>query len=192
MSDDFLATLRNDWREQDSEFEAVKRRLVRARLTTHLLIVLESAWALFGIAAGCWFAWIALRTGDVLFGLSALALLLVAPPSAAALLRDRLRMLTIGSDSPEETLRGALHRLRLTDRILKIGLWNALVLVAFVAAMWLCVLAGWIPRHYPLVLLSAVWLTADATALLWFLWRRKRVAREHVQCERLLAQYEEA
>jgi MFS family permease len=190
MTDDFVASLRNDWREQDLELEQVRRRLARARLATRALIVVEAAYTAIGVAVGVWFAVMAWKHSDVFFGISAFTLLLAVPPAYILLLRARRQSLDVSGETPEETVRSALKRTIAADRIVRIGFWNAAALMLFVVVLWVCVAAGVIPHQYPVVLFSAIWLASAAIVSLWYLWRRKRNAAERRQCERLLAQYE--
>jgi len=55
-----------------------------------------------------------------------------------------------------------------------------------------CVWAGLISRHYPLVLMSGIWIAIAVAALLWVKWRARRNAMERKQCQRLLAKFQEA
>jgi hypothetical protein len=191
MRDEFLENLRNDWTSQDIELDALRRRLARGRWTDLVGVVLVAACALLGTGVGIWFALLAWQRSDVLFALSAFTLLVVALPSAVADLKIRRLMLDDCGDTPEQVLRAALARARVTDTILKIGLWNAVALFVFVGVFWVCVFAGWIPHRYPLVLFSCVWIVAAATALGWCLGRLRRNQSARAQCERLLAQYQD-
>jgi divalent metal cation (Fe/Co/Zn/Cd) transporter len=190
MTDDFLAGLKNDWRSQDSEFEAVKLRLSRARWAARAAIAAEAALTLSGMAVGFWFASIALRNHDLFFGLSAFMLLLVVPLSAVVLLGLRRKLLGDVGETPEYVLHFALARTQVVDRILKIGLLSAAILLLFVAVLWVCAFVGWISHRYPLALLSGIWIGASAIAVAWFLWRRRRNDRERAQCRRLLSQFD--
>jgi hypothetical protein len=190
MTDDFLVNLRNDWRSQDSEFEAVKHRLARARWTTRALIAFEAARLLFAIAVGVWFAAIAWQRDDIFFGLSAFTLLLAVPPLTIAVLMARREMLDDSSETPEGVLRFGLRRASATDRILKLGLWGAAMLQAFVAVLWIFKWAGLIHRHYPLIPFTCIWIGSALIALAWYVWRKRRNDAERAQCRRLLAQFE--
>ena len=190
MTDDFLAKLRNDWRSQDSEFEAVKRRLSRARWAARAVIAAEAALTLSGMAIGLWFASIALRKHDLFFGLSAFMLLLVVPASSVVLLNLRRKLLGDVGETPEDVLNFAFRRTQVIERILTIGQWGTAMLLLFVVVLWVCVLTGWIPRHYPLALFSAIWICSALLAAAWVLWRRRQNEAERAQCRRLLSQFD--
>jgi hypothetical protein len=117
MTDDFIASLREDPKEQ--ELERVRRRLAPRRRATQCVMVFEFLLNVVGIAAGSWFAWMAWKGSDVFFGFSAFMLLPIAAPLAIMTLRTRGRMLASAGSTPEETLRAALNRGRAMQRILK-------------------------------------------------------------------------
>ena len=94
--------------------------------------------------------------------------------------------------TPEGTLRYALRRTLVVDKILKIQFWNGIALLCFVAAVWLCVWGGLISRHYPLMLMSGIWIAAAMAAWLWAKWRAARNVLEKEQCQRLLTKFQEA
>jgi hypothetical protein len=93
--------------------------------------------------------------------------------------------------TPEGTLQHGLARTLAVTKILKIEFWNGIALLCFVALVWVCVWAGLISRHYPLMLMSGIWIVTAVAALLWVKWRAPRNAMEKRQCERLLAKFQE-
>lgn len=192
MTDDLVGELKADWQRQDVEVVAVKQRLKRWRSFAYLIVAADIAGALLALAVGIGFAVIAWRRNDLLFGLSAFTLLVTYPPLVIRVFRERRRSLRWADRTPEGTLRYALTRTRAIDKILKIGYWNGVVLLCFVASVWICVLAGFISRRYPLVFMSVIWIAAALGAMLWAHWRMRRNALERAHCERLLGKFEDA
>jgi hypothetical protein len=192
MIDDPLAELRADWNRQDADIVAIARNALRWRRRTSLLIVVDILAGALALGAGILFAVIALKAHDWLFGLSAFTLLFACPPCVISLIRARRSTLSLEDKTPEGTLRYALRHTRAVGKILTIQVWNGVALLCLVAAVWLCVWGGLISRHYPVVLLSGIWIAAAVVALLWAKWRKARNVLEKEQCQRLLAKFREA
>jgi amino acid transporter len=190
MTDDPLPQLRADWCRQNIGVVAAKSRRWRQR--AKLLIVLDVVAAVIALCVGMVFSIVAWETHDWLFGLSAVTLLLVCPPYAISLIRARRLNLNWEDQTPEGTLQHALKRTQAVNRILKIQFWNGIVLLCFVASIWICVWVGLISPQYPLVLMSGTWIVASVAALLWVKWRASRNAVERRQCEQLLSRFQEA
>jgi hypothetical protein len=192
MTDDPLAELRADWNRQHADIAAIAGNARRWRRRASLLIVADILAGSLALAAGILFAVIAWKTHDWLFGLSAITLLFACPPCAISLIRARRSSLSWEDKTPEGTLRYALRRTLAVDKILTIQFWNGIALLCFVAAVWLCVWGGLISRHYPLMLMSGIWVFASIAALLWAKWRMARNTQEKEHCQRLLANFQEA
>jgi hypothetical protein len=190
MTDEFLTSLKNDWREQDSEFESVRQRLARARWASRAYFMLEAARTAFVLVVGIWFAFAAWEKKDLLLALSAATVFIVAPIFGYVRLTARRDMLGDTGRSPEETLRFALKRTYAADRICRFGMRSTTMALAFLAIVWMLDIAGLIPRHDPILLITVLSLCMCAAFYTWFSWRRPRIARERVQCERLLAQFD--
>lgn len=192
MIDDPIAELRADWNRQQADIAAIAGNSLRWRRRTSLFIVADVLAGALALGAGILFAVIAWRTHDWFFGLAAVTLVVACPPCAISLIRSRRSSLNWEDKTTEGTLRYALRRTLVVDKILKIQFWNGVALLCFVAAVWLCVWAGLIPRHYPLMLMSVAWIAAAVVALLWAKRRAARNSLEEMQCQRLLANFREA
>ena len=192
MTDDPLAELRADWHRQLVDVVAIADKSRRWRRRARLLTVADVVAALLALGTGIVFTILAWRTHDWLFGLSAVTLLFVCPPFAISLIRARRLSVDWKDRTPEGTLQYALEQTLAMNKILRIEFWNGIALLCFVASVWICVWAGLISRHYPLLLMSGIWMATAIAALLWAKWRRARNALEREQCERLLAKYQEA
>lgn len=192
MTDDPLAELRADWHRQLVDVVAIADKSRRWRRRARLFTVADVIAALLALGTGIVFTILAWRAHDWLFGLSAVTLLFVCPPFAVSLIRARRLSVDWKDRTPEGTLQYALERTLAMNKILRIEFWNGIALLCFVASVWICVWAGLISRHYPLLLMSGIWMATAIAALLWAKWRRARNALEREQCERLLAKYQEA
>jgi hypothetical protein len=192
MIDDPLAELREDWNRQNADIAAIAGNARRWRRRASLLILADILTGSLALGVGILFAVIAWRTHDWLFGLSAITLLFACPPCAISLIRARRSNLSWEDKTPEGTLHYALRRTIAVDRILTIQFWNGIALMCFVIAVWVCVWAGLISRHYPLMLMSGIWIAAAVAALLWSKWRTARNVVEEEQCRRLLSKFQEA
>jgi hypothetical protein len=184
-----LAELKADWRRQDTRIDALRARLEGVRLRTRIVLALEILLTLLGVATGLFYATLAWRGRDLLFAMSALMLLVVVPVFAIPGMRLRHRSLHFPDRTPEGTLRYALARLNLEGRILRMMDPAGAALLAFVAAVWVGAGAGWIPRRYPLGVLTVVWLLSALASFLWCRWRLQRNAAESARCGQLLADF---
>lgn len=186
---DELGALKADWRRQDTRIDALSRELEGVRRGTRMVLALEILLTLAGILLGCFYAVAAWRDHDVLFALSAWMLLVVVPPLAIPGLLLRHRSLDFPDRTPEGTLRYALQRLKLASRILRMQQVGNATLLAFVACVWASAALGWIPRRYPLVTLTVVWLLSVLAAELWCRRRLRHHAVESARCSQLLASF---
>jgi hypothetical protein len=192
MTDDVLAELREDWIRQQADIAAIGEKALRWRRRAYLLIAMDISAALVALGAGIAFGVIAWRTHDWLFGLAAVTLLFACPPCAMSLIKVRRSTFNWDDKTPEGTLQYALRRTFAEDKILKIQFWNGMVLLCFVAVVWICVWAGLILRRPSLILMSGVWVAAGIAALLWARWGTVGNAREKERCHRLLAKFKDA
>jgi len=192
MTDDPLTEFRADWQRQHVDVIAVAENSRRWRRRTQLLIVADVVAALIALGVGFLFTLLAWKTHDWLFGLSAFTLLFACPAFAVSLIRARRMSVDWTDKTPEGALQYALARTLAVARILNIEFWNGIVLLCFVALVWICVWAGLISRRYPLVFMSGIWIVTAIAALLWVKWRAPRNALEKKQCQQLLTKYQEA
>jgi hypothetical protein len=192
MTDDFLDGLKGDWERQSIEVTAVRARLERWRWLPHLTLAAEIAWAVVGVSAVAWFAWMAVRERDLFFVLCALSLAATAPPFTLALIRARLPSLGSPDESPEGLLCHALARAHASEAALRLGRLSCWMLLAIAATFWACEAAGLIRHAYALAFITAFWIVASVAGFIWIGWRTRRIARERQEVERLLAQFAEA
>ena len=191
MADDFIEALKDDW--TGGEAAAAVVRLRRRRWIPHALIAADLLGAVTMALFGAVYAVLAARYRDLLFGLSAIAMLLVGVPLIVSGVRMRWRALAWQDETSEGVLQSSLQRLGATQRVLDLARWASAVLFALTAVIWFVSLAGWVrePRA-TLLLISATWLLGGALSLVWVQCRRKGVGREIAACERLLRQFQES
>ncbi len=191
MADDFIEGLKGDWTGGGAEAEVV--RLRRRRWIPHALLAADLAGAVTMAVFGTIYAVLAVRYRDLLFGLSAIAMLPVGVPLIAGGMRTRWRALAWQDETSEGVLRSSLQRLKATRRVLDLARWASAVLFALAALVWLASLAGWLREPRPLLLLIvATWVLAGVLSLAWVGWRQKGVGRQVAGCETLLRQFQES
>jgi hypothetical protein len=190
MADDFIDSLKRDWEGQ--AVEATLARLRRRRWLPPVLLSLDIVGAAAMAIAGAGFAVIALKLRDLLFGLSAVAMLLVGLPLVLAAVRVRWRSLAWDGETPEGVLTCTLRRLQATERSLRLGRGGAYVLFALAAAVLASRLAGLVHEPWSILLIiTAAWALSGLAMLAWVAWRLGRTARERAGCEALLGQFKE-
>jgi len=188
MSDEFIGSLKADWNPQGADVALV--RLRRRRWAPHALLAADAFGALVMLGFGLAYGVIALERRDLLFALSAVAMLPVGLPLVLAGMAMRWRALAWEGETPEGVLTSSLRRLIATRRVLKLGRSAAVVLFLLAIAIWGSALAGWVrePRWILLVITSS-WVTAALAGLGWIRWRLARTARDIAACESLLDQF---
>lgn len=186
---DFPTELKKDWAAQHLEIEALTRRLHRSAIYWRLLLVASVIVAGIGVAAGIWFAWVAISRRDLLHALAALTMLAAVPPAAVAEFRARRAALKWHDPTPEGVIRHALQRVDATARLLRITLINAFVLIGLAGVVWIFVLLGFIPRSASLVLITLFWSGFGLLALWWARWRTRANIRAGERCQLLLREY---
>jgi hypothetical protein len=189
---DFPLELKKDWTRQRLEIETLTRKLRRDAIYWRLLLVLSMLMGAVGIAAGIWFAAIALHQRDLLHALAALALLTAIPPAAVAEFRARRDALKWHDPTPEGVIRHALRRVDATKRLLRITFANALVLISLAAIVWISVGLGLIKGDAPLVLITLLWIGFGFATLVWVRWRSRTNSRAGERGQLLLREYADA
>lgn len=191
MTDDFLDSLRADWREQAPDLAAIGRRGERRRKLARLSMLVSFSTALLAILLAGWFGYRAAVSGDAVTMLGA-AGLLVAVPLLILEAIDKRRGLSLRYDStPKGVLLEARHRAATARRLLAGFRWSAAILLACAAAAWVLAAGGYAERGEAL-LLTGVWGGTAFGVWLWQMWRSRRLAAEIACSDRLLEELAEA
>jgi hypothetical protein len=184
--------IKKEWTEQDLQINALRRSLRLGQIYWRALSVVSIAAALLAVVAGIWFVLKAVHQRDLLYALSAFALLTAVPPAAIAEVRARREGLNWHDETPEGTIRHALRRTIITERLLRITFFNGCVLAILVVVVWGCVAVALIPNESGLVVITAIWVGFAVGALVWVRSRRRGNRVERQRCEKLLQDYAEA
>ncbi len=191
MADDFIGSLKADWGREGAE--ATVLRLRRRRWAPHALLAADLLGAVVMAVFGLGYGALAVKYRDLLFALSAVAMLPVGLPLVGSGLRMRWRALAWEGETPEGVLQSSLRRLAATDKVLRLARSAAVVLFALAAMVWAAALAGLVrePRSI-LAVITSSWVLAGLCGLAWIRWRLARVARDIAGCEGLLRQFEDS
>lgn len=181
------AELKQQWK--DLQITTLKRRLRYGDIYWRILSVVSVIAAVVAVVAGVWFVFKAIRQRDLLYALSAFALLAAVPPAAIAEVRARIEGSRWHDQTPEGTIRHALRRTIITDRLLQIVFFNGCVLAGLAVAVWSCVLLGLIPNQSSLTTITAIWTGFAVGSLIWAQIRKNRNRAERQRCEKLLVEY---
>jgi hypothetical protein len=186
MADEDLLKVREDWRRQDSAFAVVYSRLRRNRWRPHLALALEIVSSIVTLVTGLWFAWLAWNLSSLLFGLSAIVLLLATPAFALAAILIRKDTLRWDEETAEGVLTAGLRRANASLRAIRVGRWHVVVIAVFVAVLWVMEAMGLIAALRFLVFYTSVCAAILIPYLKWLAWRERRVRGEREACQRLL------
>lgn len=186
MADEFLRQLRADWHRQDAGFADVYARLRRTRWRPHWALAVQLSSAGVALGFGVWFARLAFDTRSLLFAMSAAAMLLTAPAHAIAAIIVRKDSLRWEDETPAGVLRAGLRRAEAAMRAIRVGRWHVVMILVFVAALWITEAAGLIRARWFLVLYTAMCAASVLPYALWLRWRARRAAAERAICRRLL------
>lgn len=191
MADDFIGSLKGDWTGAGVEAEVV--RLRRRRWVPHALMAADLVGAAAMAVFGMIYAVLAVEHRDLLFGLSAIAMLPVGLPLAAAGVGVRWRALAWEGETSGGVLKSSLKRLDATRGVLRLARAASAVLFVLAAVVWAAALVGWVrePRT-ALAVITGTWLLAGLLGLAWVHWRLARVGQRIAACEALLRQFEES
>lgn len=185
--DDFLDTLRADWRRPQVDLERMRRLTARRQRLQSLVYVLTPVGALACLLLGLWLGWNAAVSGEAILAIGAAALLIAAPLLLVELVElRRARRIRYG-DTPRGVLEQADQQVRHARKALRGYRWSASILAVAAAMVVVTRLAGWSsdPAAFPIAL---TWLGVAASTWAFQVWRAGRLAREAQRCERLIAE----
>ncbi len=191
MTDEYLDTLRADWRGEAPDLVAMRRDGERRRRLMRLSMLLSLSTAVLAVVAAGWLGYRAAATGDAVSMLGAAGLLIAVPLLIVEAI-DKRQSLSLRYDStPKGVLLEARHR-AVTARRLLVGFrWSAVILLACAAAAWVLAAGGYADRGKALFL-TGVWAGTAFGVWLWQLWRSRRLAAQIACSDRMLAELAEA
>jgi hypothetical protein len=191
MNDDFLHQARADWRAQDLGAERALQRLRQGRWIPHALLGFDVAACALAAGAGLWFAWIAVTAEhhQLLLAISATVLLASAPAVAVAAVAARRGALRWEDKTSEDILRIGVARAEASLKVMRVGWWQIVTLIAFVAGLWALEATGFLNEFGFLLLYTPICIVWATLCALWILWRQARLVRERAACVHLLAEF---
>ena len=187
-NDDFLATLRADWRRQPIDVEGLAARVERRRRRARLAMAGNIGAAILFVVLAAAFSVAMLRSEEPLYGLAAAAFILGAPMLLFEIMEIRRAASVRYADSPAGLLRQARDQAESARRRLLGCRWAIWVLVGSAVLAWLLVAAGLAGIEESLFI-TAAWIAAALTAWLWQSWRGHRLAGETARYDALLAEF---
>lgn len=185
-NDDFLGRLRSDWRRQTIDVSDLAAR-VAARQRRAGLVTAGNALAIITMAILAFlFGSLAVREGDALFGVAAIAFLLAAPAVLFEALDFRRVSRLRYDESPAGVLRQARDQAGFARRQLRSARIAALLLIGAALAAWALVPAG-LAQLDTVAIVTLGWAAAAALSWLWQYRRDRRLIEEIAGYDRLRA-----
>jgi hypothetical protein len=189
-NDDFLGELRADWQRQAIDVKGLATRISARKRRAQLVI----GFNLAGVAAltllATWFSFVALREGNALFGVGALAMFVAVPVTLFEMLDFRRANRLRYEDSPTGLLAQARHQAVVTRRHLRSCRLAALLLIGAALAAWALVPAG-LARFDIVLSVTAIWAATAFLTWAWQIWRDGRLVAEIAGYDRLRGDYED-
>ncbi len=190
-TDDFLQSLRADWRRPAIDVD----RLCRLTKRRQRLAGRSRALNLAGVGAALlfcgWFGYNAAAGGDPVMAVAAAAFFVSLPIILLDYAESRRDLRVRYDDSPRGVLLQARQHLDWSRRFLRGCRWSAAILAASAAAV-LLLIAGGLTQVRPSLLIAAVWAGTAVLVWLWQAWRARRLAAEAEACNGLLAELRDA
>ncbi len=189
MSDDpFLDELRAEWRRHPVDPARLQQQAARWRWRGRLGLVAGALGILFYLVIAVLFSREALDGGPPVFGLAAIAFTIGLPP----LISEFVYAWRDAHNEPEASPEGLLDLARRRIAAAHHALWGfrvaAIILGGTVAGLLLLFAIGRAGAGETLRL-GLCWSLTALACWLWQAHRRRRLATEAEQCERLLAEY---
>lgn len=189
-NDDFLAALRADWRRQHVDVSGLAARVAARQRRAGLVM----AGNVFAVATMTTFALIfgsfAIREGNALFGVAAIAFLLAAPAILSEMLDFRRASRLRYEDNPAGVLRQARDQALFSRRRLRGARIAAWLLIGADLAAWALVPAGLADRDTVLTI-TLGWAAAAALSWAWQHWRDRQLIETIAGYDRLQAELDE-
>lgn len=176
-NDDFLSQLRADWQCQTIDVDGLAARVEARRRRAGMVLAGNAITAVGMPILALAFGVAAIRLGDALFGVAALAFLLGTFASFFEMLEQRRAVRLRYDDSPAGLLRQARDQAVSARRRLRGCRIAALLLIGAGLAAWALVPAGLANRDTVLVI-SLVWAGTAMLSWAWQYWRDRSLVSE--------------
>jgi hypothetical protein len=186
--DDFLMSLRREWRRQSADPAAIAEEFARHRRWARRRLVVGWAGAAAVLAALTWFAMLAFERTSLLYAIAALAYAAALPLLVVSPVKLRKGYASIVDEAPLGVLLHVRERLAATRREVRGARAAAAILLVSLGAVWLLAMFG---KASPGL---ACWLTMawGSTALLLWLWQRRasgKLILEEERCNKLISEF---
>lgn len=190
-TDDFLQTLRTDWRSPAIDVDRMRRLTERRQRLANWSRALNLVGVGVALLFGGWFAYRAATGGDPVLVVGAAAFFVALPIILIEYAETRRILRVRYDDTPRGVLLQARQHVDWLRRMLRGCRWSAMILAVSAVAVLLLIAGGLTDlRASPFI--SVVWATTAALAWLWQAWRARRLAGEAEACESLLAELSDA
>ena len=189
-NDDFLRTLRADWRRQSIDVSGLAARVDARRRRAGFVMAFNILGVAALVALMLGFAFVAIRHEDALFGVAAFAFLLAAPAALFEALDFHRTTQLRYDDSPTGVLRQARDQAMFARRQLRSARIAALLLIGASLAAWALVPAG-LAHRATVVVITLGWAMAALLSWLWQHWRDRRLVEEIAGYDRLRTDLED-
>lgn len=190
-TDDFLQSLRADWRGPAIDLDRMRRLTKRRQRLAHWSRALNLA----GMGAApllCgWFGYRAIAGGDPVLAVAAAAFFVSVPIVLLEYAEARRELRVRYDDTPRGILLQARQHVDWLRRFLRGCRWSAAILAASAVAVVLLI-AGGLANLRTSPLIAAVWAGTAVFAWLWQARRARRLAAEAEACDTLLAELSDA
>lgn len=185
MTDEFLRDVQAQWRATPAPVTMLHARLRRTRWVPHLLLAIEVTGALGAFLVGLYYFAEALRTRELLFILSAVALLAGMPLAIAATIRIRRDSMKWEEETPDSILSVALRRVEASLKIVRLGRLGIATVTAFTLLLWLTQAIRVIDATKFLLIYSGVSLAICVLYHWWLRIRERRLLEKQAYCIQL-------
>lgn len=190
-TDDFLQSLRADWRRPAIDVDRMRRLTKRRQRLAYWSTALNLAGLVAAVLLCGWFGYRAIIGADPVLAVAAAAFFVSLPIILVEFAEARRASRMRYDDTPRGVLLQARQQVDWSRRLLRGCRWSAGILAISAAAVFLLI-AGGLTHDRASPTIAAVWAGTAVAAWLWQAWRARRLAAEAEACDRLLAELSDA